>query len=159
IVSDNASTDATAAISRDYAARDGRIAYHRNQANLGAVANLSQVVRLGRGEFFMWAAHDDAWHPEYIAANLANLLADPRLVASVSRVQFVDQGHVVQRPFWEPLGTAPLQSSMQANLRRYLLNPGLNSRFYALFRREALLRCLPLPTYCGGDWTLVVRTL
>jgi glycosyltransferase involved in cell wall biosynthesis len=36
IISDNASVDGTEAICRDYAARDGRIRYVRQQANIGA---------------------------------------------------------------------------------------------------------------------------
>ena len=36
IISDNASTDATQAISLEYAASHPRVSYHRNEKNIGA---------------------------------------------------------------------------------------------------------------------------
>ena len=43
IISDNTSEDATRAISQEYAARDSRIGYRRNERNLGSLSNFSQV--------------------------------------------------------------------------------------------------------------------
>jgi glycosyltransferase involved in cell wall biosynthesis len=59
IISDNASTDSTAAICAYYTARDLRIRYIRQNKNLGALGNFLAVVNEARGEYFMWAAHDD----------------------------------------------------------------------------------------------------
>ncbi len=59
IISDNASTDDTEAICRDYAAKDVRIRYVRQAENLGAAANFKFVLDEAVGEYFMWAAHDD----------------------------------------------------------------------------------------------------
>ncbi len=70
IISDNASTDGTEAICRDFAARDTRVRYFRQQANLGSVANFGFVLELAAGEYFMWAAHDDLKSPDFVAACL-----------------------------------------------------------------------------------------
>ncbi len=43
IISDNASTDRTEEICREYAAGDSRIRYYRNESNLGAMANYNLV--------------------------------------------------------------------------------------------------------------------
>ena len=59
IVSDNASTDATEAICREFVARDRRVRYHRNAVNVGLAANHNQVFSLARGQFFKWSAYDD----------------------------------------------------------------------------------------------------
>ena len=59
VISDNASTDATEAICREYAARDPRVRYHRAERNRGAVWNFNRAFELARGEFFMWQAFDD----------------------------------------------------------------------------------------------------
>jgi glycosyltransferase involved in cell wall biosynthesis len=59
IISDNASTDATGAICREYSAKDARIRYSRNEDNIGASPNYNKVFQLARGEFFKWASHDD----------------------------------------------------------------------------------------------------
>ena len=59
VISDNASTDATAEICREYAARDPRVKYFRNERNIGPIANFRRVTELARGEYFAWNAADD----------------------------------------------------------------------------------------------------
>jgi len=66
IISDNASTDETEAICREYAAKDSRIRYVRQSTNLGAVANFKFVLDEAVGEYFMWAAADDVWRSKCI---------------------------------------------------------------------------------------------
>src|SRR3954466_4130607 len=63
ILSDNGSTDSTQNICREFAAKDPRIRYHRNQTNIGASKNYNRVLELARGEYFKWASHDDICHP------------------------------------------------------------------------------------------------
>ena len=50
IISDNASEDATQAISLEYAARDPRVRYHRNETNVGSCENFNRVFRLLIGD-------------------------------------------------------------------------------------------------------------
>lgn len=59
IISDNASTDGTEAICREYVERDPRIRYVRQSENRGPIANFQFVLEEAVGEYFMWAAHDD----------------------------------------------------------------------------------------------------
>ena len=66
IISDNASTDETETICREYAAKDVRIKYVRQVENLGAVANFKYVLDFATGEYFMWAAADDVWDQKWI---------------------------------------------------------------------------------------------
>jgi glycosyltransferase involved in cell wall biosynthesis len=66
IISDNASTDETEKICREYAAKDDRIRYVKQVANLGAVANFQFVLYEALGEYFMWAAADDIWADNWI---------------------------------------------------------------------------------------------
>jgi len=66
IISDNASTDNTEAICREYAAKDERIRYIRQPHNLGASANFKFVLDEAQGEYFMWAAADDVWDKNWI---------------------------------------------------------------------------------------------
>jgi glycosyltransferase involved in cell wall biosynthesis len=159
VISDNASTDDTTAICREYMARDPRIVYSRNDVNIGGLRNFDKVVRLARGDYFMWAAHDDRWAPTFIEANLRNLLDHPELIASISRVRYLDNEREVFLSQVSRSDTRPLESSMQANIRLFVANHGMNSRFYSLFRKDVLLQSLPIPTYCGGDTAFVVRTL
>ncbi len=61
IISDNASTDATESICRQYEKADRRIRYIRQQENIGVVRNFQFVLRQAGAPYFMWAACDDKW--------------------------------------------------------------------------------------------------
>jgi len=50
IISDNASTDGTQAICREYTSKDPRIRYYRNDQNRGASWNYNHVFELSVGE-------------------------------------------------------------------------------------------------------------
>jgi glycosyltransferase involved in cell wall biosynthesis len=67
IISDNASTDATELICRNYAKQDSRVRYVRQPINLGPVENFKFVLRISKAaEYFMWAASDDSWSSNWI---------------------------------------------------------------------------------------------
>jgi len=66
IISDNASTDKTENICREYVAKDARVRYVRQEENRGSGANWTFVLDQAVSEYFMWAAHDDRWDPAYI---------------------------------------------------------------------------------------------
>jgi len=73
LISDNASTDATEAICREYAERDARILYERNAENLGAAGNFNRVFDRAQGKYFKWFAADDLLAPEYLERCVAAL--------------------------------------------------------------------------------------
>ena len=64
IVSDDASTDATAGIVREYAARDARVKLHVNRPALGFNLNFSQAFRMAEGDVVASCDQDDVWHPD-----------------------------------------------------------------------------------------------
>ncbi len=66
IISDNASTDRTEEICREYAQRDARIVYFRQKENIGAAANFQFVLEHAHAGLFMWAAYDDKWAKNYL---------------------------------------------------------------------------------------------
>lgn len=65
-ISDNASTDKTEEICREYAKLDTRIHYFRQANNIGAASNFQFVLNQARGGLFMWAAYDDKWAKNYL---------------------------------------------------------------------------------------------
>jgi glycosyltransferase involved in cell wall biosynthesis len=80
IISDNASTDATKEICACYVKKDSRVKYFRIENNLGAVWNFNRVFELAKGDYFMWAAHDDNREPTFISACVEKLQISPRAV-------------------------------------------------------------------------------
>lgn len=99
IISDNASTDDTEAICRDYASRDRRIRYQRNPTNIGSARNYRQVFELARGEFFKWCSHDDVCRPTFLRRCLDVFEASPRSVVLVyPQCDLIDEyGRVIGR--------------------------------------------------------------
>lgn len=97
IVSDNASTDATEAICRDYTTRDKRIKYSRNATNIGASGNYNRVFELARGDFFKWASHDDECHPSLVRRCLEVFDAAPTSTVLVfTKAEIIDESGQVR---------------------------------------------------------------
>lgn len=90
IISDNGSTDSTPDICRDYASRDSRIRYYRNDVNLGLPANFNRVFKLSRGKYFMWAAADDLWDPAFLCRCLEILRSDASVVLTYAQTVLTD---------------------------------------------------------------------
>jgi len=85
IVSDNASTDRTPEICREYAAKDPRVHYHCNSTNLGVIKNFNQVFELASGDYFMWAGDHDLRAPTFISRCMEIMVADPSVVLCCSQ--------------------------------------------------------------------------
>jgi glycosyltransferase involved in cell wall biosynthesis len=154
-VSDNASTDDTPRICREYAARDGRIAYHRVELNMGAVWNFNRVLQLSRGEFFMWAAADDWRDRRCLSSSVARLQQEPAAVLCYCQSWGVGPA----RP-WEDLQGSPHLDHPDARKRfRALLQTPFQSsiKVYSLIRRSALLRTTAFADYYGSDVGLLLQ--
>lgn len=73
IITDNASTDDTAAIVAEYVSKDSRIHYLRNDTNIGMVGNWNRCLALASGEYVKFLCSDDLLEPDCLA-ELARLL-------------------------------------------------------------------------------------
>ncbi len=91
IISDNASTDGTSSICRDFERRDPRVQYSRNETNVGAAVNYNRLVDMARGEYFKWAAHDDLCAPEYLEQCVDVLDREPSVVVCYPRTRIIDE--------------------------------------------------------------------
>jgi glycosyltransferase involved in cell wall biosynthesis len=92
IISDNASTDATEEICRDYARRDTRVRYYRNDVNVGASANYNAVFRHARGTYFKWASSNDICGREFIEKCVDVLERRPDVVLVYPRTRLIYSG-------------------------------------------------------------------
>lgn len=90
IISDNASTDGTSGICREFQQTDSRIRYTRQVQNQGATWNFASVVHQANGQYFMWAAHDDLRAPSFISKCLSKLESHPRAVLCCTEINFID---------------------------------------------------------------------
>lgn len=88
IISDNASTDLTAKICKEYKKIDNRILFFQQESNIQMARNFNFVLQHAKGKYFMWAAVDDVWHPEFIEKNLMFLENNPNFIGSTSEIEF-----------------------------------------------------------------------
>ena len=97
IISDNGSTDGTQEICRAYAAKDQRIRYYHSEQNLGAAWNYNRVFQLSSGEYFKWAAHDDACAPTFVERCVDVLDRNPSVVLCFTWLVDIDaQGNQME---------------------------------------------------------------
>jgi glycosyltransferase involved in cell wall biosynthesis len=91
VICDNASTDSTEQICREYAGRDQRVRYYRNPQNYGASRNYNLVVELAKGDYLKWQAHDDYCDPTFLEKCFAVVHDDPRVALCYSQFVRVDE--------------------------------------------------------------------
>lgn len=100
IISDNASTDSTQEICREYASRDSRIQYYRNAANLGIIRNFNRVFELSSGRYFMWAAHDDVWEQDFVSRCEEVLRSSPSAILCYPQAKLIrPDDEIIEAPF------------------------------------------------------------
>lgn len=98
IIADNGSIDATPEICRRVAARDARVRVLRSDENHGLAWNHNRVAAAARGEYFMWAADDDRFAPDYLDRCVEVLDADPGIVYCYGEMYLTDSsGRILGR--------------------------------------------------------------
>lgn len=155
IISDNASTDGTQEICRSLAARDARIRYMRQTANLGASENYNAVFRNSRSQYFKWASSNDVCHPDFLAKCLAALREHPDVVLCYPHTRvFVD----------DPVAGSDFQDGFDASdddpCRRFaqvVRRLGYNNVMNGLIRSEVLRKTKPMKPYFGSDIVLMAE--
>ena len=91
IISDNASTDMTGKICKEYTARDSRIRYIRQTENMGGIFNFNFVLREAHGEYFMWAAADDQWATDFIHSLVVGLENNRTAIGAFCPYQMIEE--------------------------------------------------------------------
>jgi len=155
VISDNASTDDTPLICREYVSRDSRVRYVCNATNLGAAQNFNRVFALARGEYFMWAAHDDAYHSEYLTSCLAILENFPEVVLCFTQEVGIDeQGKSLgMRPYRLDTTLRYAEDRFIALLRLDRGSPPI----FGLIRTDVLRKTSLIGSYDGSDQVLLAE--
>jgi glycosyltransferase involved in cell wall biosynthesis len=106
IITDNASTDGTAEICRQYGKLDPRIRYVRQPRNIGIGPNHNFVVSEARGEFVKWASHDDLYARDMIERCVQALDEYPDVVLAHPWTAMIDGSGEVIAAIEYPLNTS-----------------------------------------------------
>jgi glycosyltransferase involved in cell wall biosynthesis len=150
VITDNASTDRTSEICRDFAASDPRVRYIRNEQNLGAARNYDLVWKHCAGTYFKWLAHDDRLLPGYVAATVSVLDQNPDAVLCNTVVDYIDQ-HGKHLGFYRSVikdcgGRDPAERFAAMILRLHTCVD-----FFGMLRRAATINSLLHQPFRGSD--------
>ncbi len=131
IISDNASTDNTGAVCQEYVARDHRVHYICQPRNLGPSANFTYLLAHARCEYFMWAASDDIWHPDFLKILVEALQKKPQSALSFAPYAWIDdKGDLLKIKSADYSGGSAFTRLLKIC---WLYDDGC---FYGLFRRK-----------------------
>lgn len=153
VVSDNASTDATPDILRDYQRRDGRIRVLRQSTNVGVARNWNAAAREARGAYFKFVSSNDEYAPSLLADCVNVLERDPSIVLCYGRTRFINETgatmHVHDGDFDARSEVAVERYDVV--VRSFTLGTALQS---GVVRVPALRRCGYLGNYMHSDRVL-----
>ena len=134
IISDNASEDATQQICFEYASKDSRIRYYRNEINLGAIENSRNVLELSSGKYFMFAADHDLYEPNFISRCVEILEKDSSVVLCYPKTAWIDTDGNFLEVIPGHFDTRGLKQISRFNVTLWRL--GYCYQFYGLMRLE-----------------------
>ena len=172
LICDNASSDRTSQICREYEQRDSRIRYVRNERNLGAIANFNRVFELSTAPLFKWAAHDDLYHVSYLDACVRLLEANPDLILAHTATTFIDEksetlpfeqetGSFVDpktgRRYWADvpdIGDTPVAIN---RFWQVLTRARWGTHMFGIVRRAYLEQTSLMPNFAGGDRAMLAE--
>jgi len=140
IISDNASTDATSEICKEYASRDNRIRYIRQPKNQGAPFNFHFVLKESKGKYFMWAAHDDNRLPQHIEKLMNIHRSGIYLLVASQCAMFNQQGkEILIKPTSPELFCGTPRESFKNFMMLHHFTYAKANMVYGIFLREVLI--------------------
>ena len=158
LVTDNCSTDSTRQIVAEYAARDPRVMYFRNETNIGPARNYNRCIDHASGEYFKWNPADDVCHPDFVKRCVEVLDADHSVVLAYPRTSIIDTaGQVVGQYAYEIDFDHPRP---QVRLWRMVT---VNHKLHGAHELYGVMRCAELRKTPGfrahvrGDSVLLAR--
>jgi glycosyltransferase involved in cell wall biosynthesis len=155
IISDNASTDETEQICREYARGDRRVRYHRNQSNIGAPRNFNQTFALSSAKYFKWATSDDLCAPQFLELALGVLEGDPAVVLCYAKSTIIGEDGSPIEEYEDKLHLTEAKASQR--FMRLLNTIGLCHQHQGVIRSAALRQTALLKDHIRSDVNLMAE--
>jgi glycosyltransferase involved in cell wall biosynthesis len=150
LIADNASSDDSAQVISQWAMRDSRIRVHRHATNIGALPNFRWVLEQADSPWFMYAAHDDQWNPDFVSELFGVITARPGLEIAIPKMvnfeDVIEQPSKI-RPYPERISRLAIRGRVSLALRR--ARPGW---IYSLFSRQRLLAAMQAAQALNQAW-------
>ena len=175
IISDNASTDSTPTICQEYARKDKRIRYFKQEKNMGAIWNLKFVLEEAKSDYFAWTAADDVILPEFFEKNIKILDSRKNIVCSISQVEHYGERTDSLKPklndllltrlekkikrHYNYIAVYPASGYYEKKLRCYLKRREGFQIFYGVYRTDVLRKSMVSDHITGFDWLTILNVL
>ncbi len=154
-ISDNASTDETSEICREYARFDRRVTYHRNDENIGMSPNFNLVAERCETPFLKWSTADDYWHKDMVAHTLPVIESDPTIALCYPKTIVINEVEGTERQYDDNLHM-PMESAADRFIgvieHIRLCNVHLGISRVAALRKTRMLKPFP-----GADLNLMAE--
>ena len=153
---DNASTDGTAAICREFVERDPRFRYFPSDVNRGASWNYNRGIEMCQSPYLIWAAHDDRWRPQLLEKCVEAMEREPEIGLCYPRSVFIDEQN---KELWHFDARLHLRDPdpvkrFTAFVRRYA-EPDFCNPAFGLFRMSVLRHVPAVAPYPGSDMVML----
>ena len=168
IISDNASTDLTPDICKEFLNMDDRISFIRQNKNMGQNWNYNFLLEKAVGEYFVWVAADTFLLPEFLEKNIAVLESQDKAVGCISKIKiahaYVDKFKTEKEILekiglaYRPFDTLPITGNYMERIRKYLKHFPWEM-FYAVYRTKLLRESFVHDFFVGSDASLVLSVL
>ncbi len=157
IIIDDVSTDGSVEIARNYAEREGRIRFFRNERNLGDYPNRRRAAEQARGRYVKYVDSDDILYPHSLAIMVEAMKEHPDAALALSHSRPEDE-----RPY--PWKLTPVEAYRKQFLGRGCMSSGpsgaivLRDAFEALdgFGNWGVLNDIDLWFRMAARWPVVL---
>lgn len=149
IISDNASTDSTPLICKEYAIKDKRIKYIKQTENRGSKFNFNFVCQKACADYFMWAAVDDVWDKNFIKILHEAIVRDKNNVIAFCPFTFINE----EGQFIGDVRKVNYSGSLILRLYKFILYYD-DRMIYGLFKKN-IINNVNFPTW----WRINSKTL
>ena len=167
IISDNASTDNSVKICKEFMKKDSRIKLYEQDHNIGQFNNYNFLLKNTLGKYFLWVAVDDLLLPEFLEKNLHILETKKNVVTSISKVKMFgdftnstkeDQNDsIVQKnmkkikKYTSRMDCFPVTGKYDYKISNFFKNCRHSQVFYGMHRTDAIKKCVVTEPFLGQD--------
>ena len=176
IISDNASTDSTSDICKEFERKDKRIQYFRQEKTIAPILNYEYLLQKANCEYFLWTAVDDVLHQNFLEKNIEIIKNDEKIVCSISKMklfgpmtEYMDSKnennslfYKIHKKIYQKTGfqnTFPVSGNYENRIKEYIKNIRHNQVLYGVYRTKQLKKSFVQDSFIGNDAAITFNLL
>jgi glycosyltransferase involved in cell wall biosynthesis len=155
VISDNASTDKSEQICREYAAKDKRVRYIRNEKNIGASDNYNAVYLNSDSEYFKWVSCSDICEEHFLEKCIEVLDADPSVILSYPKTVLFEKTIEDGQVFVDNMHI--MDDNACVRYQQFMDRVQLNNAMNGVLRSKALKHSALIKPFFSSDTALMAE--